>query len=141
MRTETLGWLLFGVQSAVYIALCYVYPFRYVLRSGRFWGGLLIGWGTAAAFTFCSMQLGWYLYHHVDHALAGYCFEGPHFLAFTVCGWWQGGIISGVALIIHRRRKRLAEVQVAEPTAGGNLAPVCASVERCKQTGSACEER
>jgi hypothetical protein len=111
MSTETLGWLLFGVQSSIYIALCYVFPFLYVLRSGRFWVGVLIGWGTAATFTFCSAMLGMYLYKHVDHALAGYCFEGPHFLAFTFCGWWQGIIISGMALIIHRRRKRLKQNQ------------------------------
>src|ERR1035438_8680670 len=44
MSTQTLGWWLFGIQSVAYIALCYVLPFRYVLRSGRFWSGRQLFW-------------------------------------------------------------------------------------------------
>ena len=104
MSTETVGWLIFAAQSIGYIALCYVLPFVYVLRSGRFWIGVLLGWITAAAFTFASMMVGQYLYSHVDHTLANFCFEGPHFLAFTFCGWWQGMIISALARLLYVRR-------------------------------------
>src|ERR1017187_2032473 len=111
MSTQTLGWWLFGIQSIAYIALCYVLPFRYVLRSGRFWRGVLFCWVAAAAFSFCTAMLGLYLYSHVDRALANYLFDGQHCLFFIVMGWTQGMIISGIALVIYQRRKRLSQKQ------------------------------
>jgi hypothetical protein len=111
MSIETLGWWLFGIQMVVYVAFCYVFPFRYVLRFGRFWKGVLMCWITAAAFSFCSLILGQYLHWHIDKVLANYCFDGPHFLAFAILGWWQGLIIAGIASVIYRRRKGLKENQ------------------------------
>ena len=95
----------------MFVGLCYVFPFRSVLRCGQFWRGVVLCWTTAAAFSFCSLMLGQYLYWHVDKALADYCCEGSHFLFFAMLGWSQGLIISGIALVIYRRRTRLKEEQ------------------------------
>jgi hypothetical protein len=111
MSTEALGWWLFGVQAAAYVALCYVYPFRYMLRSGRFGRGVLLCWIAAAVFSFCSLILGQYLGWRVDRVLANYCCEGPQFLAFAILGWCQGLIIAGIASVIFRRRSGLKEKQ------------------------------
>jgi len=116
MTTETIGWLFFGSQYVAFIVFCYVCPFYYVLHSGRFWIGVIIGWATAAIFSFGSVMLGQFLYHYGDRALVDYCMEGPHFMAFAFCGWWQGIIVSGGALILYRKRKRLANNQAMDTT-------------------------
>jgi hypothetical protein len=105
MNTRTLGGWLFGIQFVVFVVVCYVFPFCYVLRTGRFWRGVLFCWLTEAALSFCSMMLGVYLYRNVDRILSQYCFEGPHFLAFAFTGWFQGMITAGIAQVIYRRRK------------------------------------
>lgn len=114
MSMQTLGWLIFGIQSVAYIALCYVLPFRYVLRSGRFWRGVLFSWITAAAFTFCITILGVCLYKQIDPVLVNYLFDGQQCIFFILMGWMQGMLISGIALVIYHRRKRLSQKQVIE---------------------------
>ncbi len=118
MSTQTTGSLLFGIQSIAYVALCYVLPFRFVLRTGRFGRGILLCWASASAFTFFSAMLGQFLNHHVDKTLVDSCFDGSHVLAMLLMGWWQGLIISGIALALYRRRQRLSgksEVLSQEP--------------------------
>jgi hypothetical protein len=112
MNTETAGQIIFAAQSVGYVGLCYVLPFAYVLRTGRFWHGVGIGWVTAAAFAFVSMWIGQFLYRCVAHGLASYCFEGPQFLMFMVFGWFQGMIVCLPAIIIHQMRKKRGKIKV-----------------------------
>jgi len=109
MNTETTGWVIFTTQSIGYFGLCYVLPFALVLRKGKFWFGVVMSWITAAAFSFVSVWIGQFLHHHVDRGLADYCFEGPQFMGFMFCGWWQGLIICFPAWLIYRRRERAKE--------------------------------
>ena len=101
---EMTGWIIFATQTVGYVGLCLIVPFAYVLRTGRFWLGVVIAWLMAAAFTFVSMWIGCYVNQHVSRELANYCFEGPHFVGSAFCGWWQGMIVCLPAWIIHRRR-------------------------------------
>jgi hypothetical protein len=108
MSTTTLGSWLFGIQAVMFVALCYVLPFRYVLRTGRFWRGVLFCWLATTVFTLCSAILGVVLYQNLDKALIDYCFEGPEVLAFAAFGWFGGMIVSAVAQNNYRRRRQPA---------------------------------
>jgi hypothetical protein len=57
--------------------------------------------------------LGEYLRLNIDKSLADSCFDGPQFLGLALMGWMQGMIISGTALFLYRRRKRLAKKQTS----------------------------
>ena len=112
MNTQTLSSILSWTQFVAFFVLCIILPFRFVLRSGGFWRGVIFVWLTSSAFSFCSVMLGWYLYQHVDKSLANSCFDGPQFLAFAVLGWVTPGmIVSGIAYLLFWRRKQLVKKQ------------------------------
>lgn len=115
MSVPTLGKWLFGIQSVAFVYVCCVLPFRYVLRSGRFWRGVLFVWVTTAAFVFCSVLFGQFLRLNVDKSLDYYCFEGPQFLLFAFAGWWPGIMVSTVAIFIYKIRERLNQKQKSQP--------------------------
>jgi hypothetical protein len=79
MSVPTLGKWLFGIQSAAFVYVCLVLPFRYVLRSGRFWRGVLFVWVTTAAFVFCSVLFGQFLRLNVDKSLEITVLRGHNF--------------------------------------------------------------
>jgi ABC-type tungstate transport system substrate-binding protein len=112
MDTQTLTSFLFWIQMIAFFAMCVVLPFRFVLHTGRFGKGVLLVWISSAAFSFCSVMFGQYLYLNIDKSLADSCFEGPQFLCLALLGWWQGMIVSGTAFVLYRRRKRLAKKQI-----------------------------
>jgi hypothetical protein len=114
MSTQTLGWWLFGIQAAVLFYFCCVLPFRYVLRSGRFWRSVQFVWGTLAALTLCSALLGEYLRLHVEKSLADYCADGTHVGAFILLGWWPGIMVCTFALLIYRLRERFSQKQKSQ---------------------------
>lgn len=111
MSAQTIGWWIFGIQSGAYFIVCCLLPFFYVLRSGRFWRGVFFVWGTSVALVFGWDLLGQYLRLHVDKTVADYCFDGPHVLAFVLCGWWPGIVVCSIAILIYRLRERLRKKQ------------------------------
>jgi hypothetical protein len=109
MSTQTLNSVLCWSQFVAFFYLCIILPFRFVLRSGRFWRGVIFIWLTSTAFSFCSALFGLYLYQNIDRSLIDSCFEGPHVLAFAFMGWLSPGmLVSGIAYLLFWRRKQLA---------------------------------
>jgi hypothetical protein len=107
MNPQTLSSILLWTQFAAFFVLCVILPFRFVLRSGRFWRGVIFAWLASAAFSFCSSMLGWYLFTHIDKGLYDGFFDGPQFLAFAFLGWLSPGMmVSGIAWLLFWRRKR-----------------------------------
>jgi hypothetical protein len=115
MSTEIIGWLIVVVEGATLIAVTYVLPFVYVLKSGRFWRGVLISWLRTVAVFFAFFCTGEFLRLHVDKKLTVYCSDGPAFLAACFVGWMPVMISAGTAYGLHRRRQRLARNQVERP--------------------------
>jgi len=106
MSTQTLNSFLSWIQFIAFFVLCIALPFRYVLRTGRFWRGVVFTWIASATFSFCSVMLGQYFYWHIDKSLSDSCFEGPQFLAFAFLGWLSPGmLVSGIAYLLFWRRK------------------------------------
>ena len=115
MKIETIGWMIVAVQAAAIIAFTYVLPFVFVLKSGRFWFGVLIGWLPSVAVFFISLCVGEFLRRHVDKRFADYCSDGPAFLGACFAGWMPVMISAGVAYGLYRRRQRLARREAERP--------------------------
>jgi|SRR5215469_8237225 len=114
MSTQNVAWWIFGLQAAVYTIIC-LWPFFYVLRSGRFWRGVLFVWGPSVAWAFYCDLLDKYLVLHVDKTLPDYGIERVPLLPFVLAGWWPGIVICGIAFLIYRLRERLKKKQEIGP--------------------------